>query len=598
MSQQFRTPLFLSLTLFLAACATTQNSGLGGLPSTAQDLDKTLAQAEKRKGTQALALYLSAADLAWQQGDNLKARTLLESLDLSEASVAQQIFAQTLAAELALARQQPAMALQNLAHPAIAHLSEFPVRQQVRTHLVRAKALEATGKNLDAARERIFVAALLDPAQARDNIEQTWHLISQLPSDLQITQSETELAAWFELAQLTRNNTSVGQKQIALQQWLEQNPSHPAAQTMPLTLHRLQAIDSRPYQRIALLLPRNDRNQQVVEAIRNGFLAAYFVSRDQDPTVPELVFIDSDDAGQDPEALYTRLQQQGVDLVVGPWEKPLIARLAQSGRLPLPTLALNYADSGQNSANLYQYGLSAEDEARLVADRAWQEGLRYAATLVQAGDWGQRVQNAFTEHWQQLGGQLAGSIELGQHQDLARNVAELMRLRDSEARSQQLQELLDTRLYSEPARRRDLDFVFLAAPPQQARLVGPTLTLQYAADIPVYATSSINPGQASASTMHDLEGIRFAEIPWITRQPDSLQRDIIQRWPEANGALGRFYAMGADTWKLANQLQLMQALPEIRTPGYTGDLQLNKQNKIERHVDWAHIQDGQLEALR
>lgn len=598
MSQQFRTPLFLGLTLFLAACATNQNSGLGGLPSATQDLDKTLAQADKKKGAQALALYLSAADLAWQQGDTLKARTLLESLDLSEASIAQQIFAQTLAAELALARQQPAMALHNLSHPAMAQLSELPARQQVRTQLARAQALEATGKPLDAARERIFVAGLLEPAQARDNIEHTWRLVSQLPGNLQAAHGETELAAWLELAQLVRNNTSVKQKQQELQQWLQLHPGHPASLTMPLTLHKLQAIGSRPFQRIALLLPRNDRNQQVVEAIRNGFLAAYFASRDQDPAVPELVFIDSEDAGQDPTALYANLQQQGVELVVGPWEKTLIARLAQSGTLPVPTLALNYADSGQNSANLFQYGLSAEDEARLVADRAWQEGLRYAATLVQAGDWGQRVQGAFAEHWQQLGGQLTGNIQLGQHQDLARNVAELMRLRDSEARGQQLQELLETRLHSEPARRRDLDFVFLAAPPQQARLVGPTLTLQYADDIPVYATSSINPGQASASTMHDLEGIRFTEIPWITRQPDNLQREIIQRWPEATGALGRFYAMGADTWKLANQLQLMQALPEIRTSGYTGDLQLNKLNKIERHVDWAQIHDGQLEALR
>lgn len=598
MSHLFRTPLLLGASLLLAACATTSGDPVGSLPGARQDdLDKTLRLAEKKKGEQALSLYLSAADQAWQQKDTLKARTLLESLDLAEATVAQHIFAATLAAELALHRQQPAMALQTLNHPAFEHISQLPLHQQIRSQLVRARALEATGQLPGAVRERIYLAGLLEPAAARTNIEHTWRLINQLPASQQAAAQEQDLNAWLQLSRLIRGSGSVAQKQQALQQWLHNNPAHPAAQTLPASLERLQSIDARPYQRIALLLPSNDRNQNVVEAIRNGFLAAYFQAREQNEAVPELIFVDSDTTS-DPASLYQQMQHQGVDLIVGPWEKPLINRLAQSASLPIPTLALNYAEAGHTSSNLFQYGLSAEDEARQVAEHAWQDGLRSVAILVQQGEWGQRVHSAFASHWQQLGGRLVDSIQLDQPADLAHQVANLMRLRDSEARSAQLESVLQTRIHSEPARRRDLDFVFLAAPPQQARQVKPILTLQYADDLPVYATSAINPGQTGSAALHDLNDIRFTEIPWITGSGDSLQKEISTRWPDATGAMGRFYAMGADTWRLASQLQLLQALPDTRTPGYTGNLQLNPQNRVERHVDWVRFHDGQLESLR
>lgn len=597
MSHPFRTPLFLGVSLFLAACATTQGDAVGTLPGVRHDdLNKTLQLAEKRKGNQALALYLSAADQAWQQRDAMKARTLLESLDLSEASSAQHMFAATLAAELALERKQPGMALQSMGHPAFERLSELPVQQQIRSHLARARALQATGQLPAAVRERIYLSGLLDPATASTNTERIWQLVNQLPTDQPATAGEQELKAWLQLSHMISGSGQVARKQQQLQQWLTQNPGHPAARNLPADLQRLLAIDAQPLQRIALLLPSADRNQNVVDAIRNGFLTAYLKAAEQDPSLPELVFVDTAEAAN-LTALYQRLQQQGIDLIVGPWEKTLINQLAEASSLPIPTLALNYADGGLANANLFQYGLSAEDEARQAAERAWQDGLRSAAILVQEGEWGRRVEQAFASHWQQLGGRLIDSIRLGQPVELADQVASLMRLRDSEVRSKQLESVLETRIHTEPARRRDLDFVFLAAPPQQARQVKPTLTFQYAADVPVYATSAINPGQTGRATLYDLAGIRFTEIPWITREADALQTAINDQWPDSGSAMGRFYAMGADAWQLASQLQLLQALPDTRTPGYTGQLQLNDQNRVERRVDWARFHEGQLNQL-
>lgn len=596
MFQSLRLPLALSLALVLTACATSTSNNLGSLPdSRHSDLDKTLAIASKKRGAEATAMYLAAADLAWQQGDHLKARTLLDSLDLTDAQPAQIIFANTLAAELALERKQPEMALQLLQVPTFDRLSELPVAQQVRSQEARARAFEASAQLLPAARERIFMAGLLDSSKSAGNLESIWSLASRLPSSVELHPGENELRGWLVLSRMVRSSGSLDSKQQSLRNWLADNPQHPAAQQLPSELDRLLTLQPKPLQRVALLLPSHDRNQKVVNALRNGFLARYYQAREEGHNVPELLFYDSSQfAGLN--ELYRQLQQEQVDLLVGPWEKQLVRQLAEQSGLPVPTLALNYADNSSTDG-LFQFGLSAEDEARMAADRAWADGMRNAVVLVASGDWGQRVQAAFSEHWQQLGGEVKETLYLGQPVELAQQLATALRLRDSETRSKKLAETLDTRIHSQPGRRRDVDFVFLAAPSRQARQVRPTLIFQYASDLPVYATSAVNPGSRDAGLLHDLENISFTEVPWLLGSPDPLKQKIIDRWPEAAGLMGRFYAMGADAYQLATQLQLLQAVPNTSTDGLTGQMQLNQHNQVERGTGWARYSNGKLELL-
>lgn len=599
MLQHLRLPLALGLLLGLAACASTSGDSIGSLPDTRNaDLDKTLTAAGKKKGDEATSLYLAAADLAWQQGDSLKARSLLESLNLDHALPARKIFANTLSAELALARKQPEMALQLLQDPAFDRLAELPVAQQVRSQEARARALEESGQLLPAVRERIYMAGLLDQQAAGNNLESTWSLVSRLQMPVDSRANETELRGWLALSRMVRGNGSLVEKQLKLREWIAANSQHPAARQLPAELDKLLALQPQPLQRVALLLPSHDRNQKVVNALRNGFLARYYEARESGQTVPELLFYDSNQTGS-PEELYRQLQQDQVDLLIGPWEKELVTRLAEQASLPVATLALNYADNhtSQATSNLYQFGLSAEDEARMAAERAWADGMRNAVVLVQAGDWGRRVQAAFAGHWQQLGGTLVDSVYLGQPVELAQQLGSLLRLRDSEERSKKLADTLQTRIHSQPGRRRDVDFVFLAAPSQLARQVRPTLIFQYAGDLPVYATSAINPGSQDSALLHDLDGITFTEVPWLLNTSDPLKDGIINRWPEAASLMGRFYAMGADTYQLAVQLQLLQALPNTSTEGLTGQMQLGKQNRVERHTGWAQFVDGKLEPL-
>lgn len=587
-------PLTLLSSILLAACATKPENYIGTLPSSKYDnVEQTLSVAQKRKGTAAINYYLAAIDLAWQQGDTLKARTLLEALSLSEAEPAQLIFAHTLAAELAVEREQPELALEILNKPVFHRLVELPIEQQARSQLVRAQALEDIGRTLAAARERIFTAPYLTGEQAEQNHQRIWEIINQLPSHQYQIQNEPDLDGWIRLALITKSSSSLEQKQADITQWIQTHPEHPAAKQLPLALEELQQLKVQPIRRIAVLLPSADPNQNVVNAIRNGLLSAYYHAHESASQVPELFFYNSSEIDS-LDQFYAELKQHQIDILVGPWEKETIAQLASQPSLPVTTLALNYTDMQGRTApeQLFQFGLATEDEARLAAERAWEDGKRNAIILVQSGDWGQRVQNAFTQRWQQLGGKVAASQAIGKPIELAQQLGSMLKLRESEQRSRELQKLLGTKLFSQPSRRRDVDFIFLAAGPQQARQIQPTLRFQYAGDLPIYATSSLNPSSQDAGVQQDLEGIYLSEIPWLFNQDNALRQKIIQQWPEAEAFMGRFYAMGADAYQLAQQLQQLKALSNNKAEGFTGSLQLNQQQQIQRTLYWAKIKQG------
>ncbi|MFH7617778.1 penicillin-binding protein activator, partial [Pseudomonas syringae group genomosp. 7] len=78
---------------------------------------------------------------------------------------------------------------------------------------------------------------------------------------------------------------------------------------------------------------------------------------------------------------------------------------------------------------------------------------------------------------------------LDQPVELAQQVADLLQLRNSEGRAQRLQTTAGTQVAAQPSRRQDIAFMFLAATPQQAPQIKPTMVLQSAGDVPGYASS-------------------------------------------------------------------------------------------------------------
>ncbi|AZC26205.1 MULTISPECIES: penicillin-binding protein activator [Pseudomonas] len=588
----------LCLATLLVACASSPSSSLGELPRTPDaSIEQLLEEAASSKNPDKAALLrLSAADLAYRQGNAGRAGQILQQVQLDQLKPAQQIFASTLAAELAMARNQPKAALTALGHPSLQHLSELPATQQVRTLSIHARALEADGQTLAAAKERVALAPLLKDDAAAKNHEAIWALVAALPTDQLQPAGNDDLSGWLSLALTVKTAGTLEQQQTAIDNWRAQNPKHPAAIQLPLPLIKLKELASQPLSKIALLLPQDGPLASYSKALREGFMAAHYRAQQAGQKPPSIEFYDSSRISSLDE-FYRKAQADGVQLVVGPLEKPLVKQLAARPQLPITTLALNYGEGEQGPAQLFQFGLAAEDEAREASRRARADGLHRAAVLVPKGEWGDRVLKAFRQDWEANGGSVIGIERVDQPVALAQQIANLFQLRQSEGRAKSLQSTVGSQVAAQPSRRQDIEFIFLASTPQQAQQIKPTLNFQYAGDVPVYATSTVFSASGDQNQYNDMNGIMFCETPWLLDANGPLRRQVTAQWPQAGGSLGRLYAMGADAYSLAPRLGQLKALPDSRIEGESGSLGIAAGQRIERQLPWAKFINGQVTRL-
>ncbi|GHS79286.1 penicillin-binding protein activator [Pseudomonas sp. PAGU 2196] len=590
----------LCLATLLAACASSPSSSLGELPRTPDaSIEQLLEKAASSKSAEDAALLrLSAADLAYKQKDYPRAARILEQVPMDTLKPAQQVFASTLGAELAMSRNQPKAALSALSHPSLQRVGELPVEQQARTYSVHAAALEADGQSLAAAQQRILLAPLLSGQAASTNNDAIWALVAALPAEqLQQPATDPVLAGWTSLALAVKTAGTLEQQQAAIEAWRKQHPDHPAAQQLPVALVKLKELASQPLTKIALLLPQEGPLAGVARALRDGFMAAHFQAQQSGQPAPAVQVFDSSRITS-LDDFYRQAQAAGVQLVVGPLEKPLVKKLAANQQLPITTLALNYADAGQTAPpQLFQFGLAAEDEAREVSRRARADGKVRAVALVPSGEWGDRVLAAFRKDWESNGGTLLAAERIAQPVALAQQIADLFQLRQSEGRAKSLQSTVGGNIAAQPSRRQDIDFIFLASTPQQAQQIKPTLNFQYAGDVPVYATSNLYSASGDVNQYNDMNGIRFCETPWLLDTSNSLRQQVVQQWPQAAGSLGRLYAMGVDAYSLAPRLGQLKALPDNRIQGLSGSLSMNANQRIERQLPWAEFAGGQVKRL-
>ncbi|WP_460318932.1 penicillin-binding protein activator [Pseudomonas ogarae] len=588
----------LCLAALLAACASSPSSSLGELPRTPDaSIEQLLEQATQSKNPEKAALLrLSAADLAYRQGNAGQSAQILQQVPMEQLKPGQQIFASTLSAELAMTRNQPKAALTALSHPSLQHLSEMPVEQQVRTGNVRARALEADGQTLAAAKERIFIAPLLENDAVAKNHEAIWSLIASLPTDQLQPSTNDDLGGWLSLAQAVKTAGTLEQQQAAIDHWREQNPKHPAALQLPTPLIKLKELASQPLSKIALLLPQNGPLAAVAKALREGFMAAHYQAQQAGQKPPSIQFYDSSSLTSMDE-FYRKAQADGVQLVVGPLEKPLVKQISTRPQLPITTLALNYSEGEQGPPQLFQFGLAPEDEAREVSRRARADGLHRAAVMVPKGEWGDRVLKAFSQDWQANGGTIIAIERVDQPVQLAQQIADMFQLRQSEGRAKSLQSTVGTTVAAQPSRRQDIEFIFLASTPQQAQQIKPTLNFQYAGDVPVYATSSVFSASGDQNQYNDMSGIRFCETPWLLDANDPLRKQVTAQWPQAGGSLGRLYAMGADAYRLAPRLGQLKTLPDSRIEGLSGSLAVSPTQRVQRQLPWAEFVNGQVQRL-
>lgn len=603
------------LILLLAACAPPAKRPDTAVPAAPDaELERLLEAGDYRAAAQRL---LAAAALATPpRSDELRlaaAEALLrgQHVDEAEPLLAQlpaagspaYVTRLTLAqAAVQIARGDAQGALQRLATID----AQVPDAYRVNFHRARAAAYAAAGNALEGAREHVWLDGLLPPEERATNQEAIWRLLSQLPdavlAGLRTAPPPDVLSGWMELVETLRGARDDPERlEAALTAWRARYPGHPATAEFIDRIRGvvLQAVVQPG--RIAVLLPLSGPLAEAGGALRDGILAAYYQSPGR--TQVDLRFYDTGAAGMQIRDIYQRAVADGAQLVLGPLTKEAVAELAQAGSLATPVLALNTSidDTAQPPAQLYQFSLAPEDEARAAADRAWQDGHRRALALYPEGAWGERVHQAFVARWQELGGAVLDGRAYGSDQRTYSNlIRTLLNIDASERRQQTLTRLLGRQPEFEPRRRQDVDFVFMVAYPQQGRLLRPLLRFHRASRLPVYATSQIFGGVVSPDLDRDLDGVRFCDMPWIlqTEHPAAgLRATLDQLWPDRTRQYSRLYAMGIDAYQLTPYLQGLGTGTFARHPGVTGDLYLDPQRQVHRDLYWAQFRNGRPEPL-
>ncbi len=468
---------------------------------------------------------------------------------------------------------------------------------------LRAEAYRILNRPIDSAKALASISHLIQEKAGKSHTEQLWRILMQA-SGTQLAEATNALDrstinGWLTLALLAKSNqNNLDNELAALNRWLEKWPEHPAAINLPEELQLLNTIISNRPSHITLLLPLNGKNGAVGRAIKDGFLAAYYDALNQNSQTPRVDVVDTSTTTNF-LSLYQQTLEQGSELIIGPLQKENVRLLASLPELAKPTLALNYHEAETSTRNLYQFGLSAEDEAKQVAQAARRKGFKNALVLTPDSAWGRRIALAYAAEWQNLEGQLLETQHFGEENNYSNAIKGLLNIDESERRAQRLQSLTRQKLEFTPQRRNDMDFIFLVAAPKQARQIKPTLAFHFAGNIPVFATSHIFSGNASPLLDRDLEGIVFCEIPWMLEdyQNNPTRQQVNTIWPATAGPLGRLYALGVDSYHLFPRIRQLAMLPNGTLDGATGKLTLDSNGRIIRRLSWAKIRRGRIRQL-
>lgn len=486
-------------------------------------------------------------------------------------------------------------------------IDQFTIEQQRQFHQARAILYSQIGEAIISLNERIALGILLfDTADINNNNNLIWQYLSKLTySELVTLQqdiTDTILKGWLELAALSKQSQGSLQLQnTSILNWSADNPNHPASQQLPADLALLQGLIQTSPNNIALLLPLNGKLEKAGQAIRDGFLAAYYQNKNTQQNNPTITLYDT--SSEHINTLYDRATLNGADIIIGPLSKNNVNLLQQRPSLSVPTLALNYLEKSTSTPDtneekpLYQFGLSLEDEAVQVADRAWLEGHRQVLIMSSKAKWSQRVSDAFIARWQQYGGTIINNSHLNNSASYSETIKNILKIDKSHQRATELKRLFGMGFEFEPRRRADIDMIFLVARQQEGRQIKPTLNFHYAADIPVYATSQIYSSSNGKNKNSDLNNIRLTTMPWLINTATE-EKKLIDKNINVEVGYERLYALGVDSFLLYPRLQQLYHLGEQALYGATGQLSIDKQKRVSRKQFWAKISRGELLPLR
>ena len=548
---------------------------------------------------------LAAADALIKNQEIDRAQLLIDFLPPEKLSDVQHVLITIYEAQILLAQDntEAAYALINIDLP-----SETSRTVLAKFHETRATILQSKKEYFAAATERILLNSYLDDTQViSDNYQKLWQSLSRLsPSELDTYRINNAgiLTSWLELAIINKTMLqNTANLEASITTWQQRYPDHPALiDIIPEIIDTSRQLAEQPSQ-VALLLPFTGKYNDASIAIREGFMAAWYDSRDDKPII-KIYNTDADNV----VSRYAQAITEGADFIVGPLQKPAITKLIEQSDIMVTTLVLNRYDGEYDIPNassssplpaVIQFGLSPEEEARQVAERAWFDGRARAISITTGDERSRRIHDAFASHWQEIGGTLLEHVNIGQDvRELSDPIKSVLNIDQSEQRSKTLRSKLQRSLKTETRRRQDVDLIFMAVPPAIARQLVPQLRYYGTEDIALYSISNIYTGNVNTREDSDINGVLFVDMPWIIdpeNEYSPLNRMIERYRKPSLAAYKRLYAFGIDAYRLIPRLAELSLQPSQQYEGKTGYIKIDEQGRVQRRLIWAQFIDGKPE---
>lgn len=346
-----------------------------------------------------------------------------------------------------------------------------------------------------------------------------------------------------------------------------ENAAPSAGQAAPAVSGNAIAQANPPKPHIALILPlKSESFGTAAEITRQGFIAA--ASKQGGSRLPVKTYATTEQTDEI-LAAYQLALSAGAQVVVGPLTRDGVSALATSDMVRVPTLALNAPeDFAVLPAYMFTFSLQVENEARQIAMLAWQEGKRKALIIGAEALLDKRMQQAFAEEWQRLGGVILGQLFFTGEQGSLITLKQAVEISGA-------------------------DMIFLALDAKKARQVRPYIDL----NVNIYATSQIFSGNSQGALNLDLNGVRFVDMPWL------LQSDhpAVMIYPRPKNAviidLERLYALGIDAFRITQDLSAIGPYSGYALDGVTGQISLNANHQFVRELTPAIFYQGQAVVL-
>ena len=605
--------ILLFLLPFLSACAPTTskeadiqlNSEIKEIEENALSLiqsgDYSEAAREylnlSQKNEKRFTFYIIKAIDAFTEGkDYDKAYEILVKNTLNNQDVEVHIRTKILNAYIDLESGRPGKTL-NLLNEITE--DEIPKSFKIAFHEIYARSNLAHGNYIKAALEQLKLTEYLSsPKIIEDNSRKVWEIFELIPKseleDLRLVVPD-ELLSWLELALINQTYKYQPKKlENTIDGWAQRYQNHDAYDSITKELINKSAQFAQRPSKIGLLLPLTGQYKKSSIAVRDGFLAAWYLDRQEKADI-EIYNANSSNIIE----IYQKALNDGVDYIVGPLEKEATNQLYGNTNASIKILALNRQDLKNDqigNKNLFQFGLSPEDEAGQVAEIAISDGHKRALVLTPDTLLGDRLADAFVKHLLELGGEVSRHTRfINNTTDFSSPVKELLNIDKSEQRARDLRNKLKIKIHNVERRRQDADFIFIAAIPEDARQLIPQLRFHYADNLPVYSTSHIFTGIIDSAKDIDLNDVIFIDMPWIldTKRQLSIVQDALNRnWSQEKSEYRRLYALGIDAYNLIPNINRLNHEEDSFMIGETGDLTIVRDNIIKRNLRKAKFIEG------